>query len=148
MDWQRRSRRHGRRPGPGDPPPQPPTALVHEAYLGLVRSDQTTWQNRAHLYVAAAEARQDGPARVGHGPRLALPGAGRQPKRQASKELVDRVRALRHDLKVLYISGYTDDVISRHGITQTEASFLKKPYSAEHLARKIRSLLEHVGPQR
>ena len=32
------------------------TALVHEAYLRLVRSDQTTWQNRAHFYVAAAEA--------------------------------------------------------------------------------------------
>ena len=32
------------------------TALVHEAYLRLIGSDQTQWGNRAHFYVAAAEA--------------------------------------------------------------------------------------------
>jgi RNA polymerase sigma factor (TIGR02999 family) len=33
-----------------------PTALVHEAWLRLVASDQQTWQNRAHFFAAAAEA--------------------------------------------------------------------------------------------
>src|SRR5437667_6508980 len=33
-----------------------PTALVHEAWLRLVRSDQQSWQNRAHFFGAAAEA--------------------------------------------------------------------------------------------
>src|SRR6266700_1109112 len=33
-----------------------PTALVHDAWLRLVNSDQRTWQNRAHFFAAAAEA--------------------------------------------------------------------------------------------
>ena len=58
------------------------------------------------------------------------------------KELVDRIRTKRKDTRVLFVSGYTDDVILKHGIQEGEATFLKKPFSADGLVAKIRELLE------
>jgi CheY-like chemotaxis protein len=43
--------------------------------------------------------------------------------------------------KVIYMSGYTDDAISRHGVLEPGAQFLQKPFSPEALARKIRESL-------
>jgi two-component system cell cycle sensor histidine kinase/response regulator CckA len=54
--------------------------------------------------------------------------------------------ASRPGLKVLYVSGYTDSTIARHGLTEGEA-FLQKPFSGEALARKVRSMLDAPVPQ-
>jgi two-component system, cell cycle sensor histidine kinase and response regulator CckA len=45
------------------------------------------------------------------------------------------------DLKVIYISGYTSDIVTRHGISQNGANFIQKPFSPDELVRKIRQLL-------
>ena len=58
------------------------------------------------------------------------------------KELADRIRARRKDIRVLFVSGYTDDVILKHGISEGSVTFLKKPFSAEGLVGKIRGLLQ------
>ena len=58
------------------------------------------------------------------------------------QELADRIRAKRKDTRVLFVSGYTDDVILRHGIMEGNVTFLKKPFSADGLAGKIRELLK------
>jgi len=46
------------------------------------------------------------------------------------------------ELKVIYISGYTDDAIARHGIIEEGTFFIQKPFSVETLAAKIRQLLD------
>jgi PAS domain S-box-containing protein len=57
-------------------------------------------------------------------------------------ELVERLQSQRPDLKVLYISGYTNDEIVRRGVRRTEAHFLQKPFTSEELMRKVRQVLD------
>ena len=57
------------------------------------------------------------------------------------RELYRRLAALRPDLKVLYMSGYTDNVILHHGILETGINFIQKPFSVQGLANKIRTIL-------
>jgi DNA-binding response OmpR family regulator len=55
--------------------------------------------------------------------------------------LYERLRAVRPDLKVLYISGYTGDVMSRHGIADEPDLLLQKPFTAAGLTRRIHAIL-------
>jgi len=57
-------------------------------------------------------------------------------------ELVERLLARRPNLKVLYISGYTNDEVVRRGIRRTDAHFLQKPFTAQELMRKVRKVLD------
>jgi two-component system, cell cycle sensor histidine kinase and response regulator CckA len=61
-------------------------------------------------------------------------------------ELVDMLQPSRPDLKVLYISGYTNDEIVRRGISNSGAAFLQKPFASDDLVRKVRELLDARTP--
>jgi two-component system cell cycle sensor histidine kinase/response regulator CckA len=58
-------------------------------------------------------------------------------------ELAERMRRVRPDTKVLFMSGYTDDAVVRHGIIANGVHFLQKPFTPEALARKVRETLDH-----
>jgi PAS domain S-box-containing protein len=60
----------------------------------------------------------------------------------SGRRLAERMEIVRPELKVLYLSGYTDDAIVHHGITDDDAPFLQKPFSPLTLARKVRQLLD------
>jgi CheY-like chemotaxis protein len=62
--------------------------------------------------------------------------------RLSGRELVTRLTNTRPDLKVLYISGYTDDSIFRHGVLEGGVAFLQKPFNLKDLAHKIRGVLD------
>jgi nitrogen-specific signal transduction histidine kinase/ActR/RegA family two-component response regulator len=53
----------------------------------------------------------------------------------------DVIKEARPAIKVLYLSGYTDEAIIRHGVLGAGAAFLNKPFSSEALLRKVRELL-------
>lgn len=57
------------------------------------------------------------------------------------KELRDRIKILRPDIKVLFMSGYTSDVIVHHGIAEEGVNFIQKPFSLNDFARKIQDIL-------
>jgi two-component system cell cycle sensor histidine kinase/response regulator CckA len=65
--------------------------------------------------------------------------------RLSGRELADRLRLHQPDLQVLYMSGYTDDAVVRHGLLEGEMAFLQKPFTAVSLARKVRAVLEGAG---
>jgi two-component system, cell cycle sensor histidine kinase and response regulator CckA len=55
-----------------------------------------------------------------------------------TKRLVER----RPALKVIYMSGYTDEAIVRHGVLDPGIAFIHKPFTSEALGRKIRDVLD------
>ena len=57
------------------------------------------------------------------------------------KELSERLKRLRPNLKVLFISGYPADVIAHRGVLDAGVAFLNKPFSPEELAQKVREVL-------
>jgi len=62
--------------------------------------------------------------------------------KMSGPELAKRLRLLRPDIKVLYMSGYTDDTIIRHGMLDPKTAFLQKPFTPEDLRRKVRDVLD------
>ncbi|HMD72005.1 MAG TPA: two-component regulator propeller domain-containing protein [Bryobacteraceae bacterium] len=61
------------------------------------------------------------------------------------KELSERLKALRPDLKVMFTSGYTADVIAQRGVLDQGLSFLQKPYDLHELAAKVGELLGNAS---
>ena len=59
-------------------------------------------------------------------------------------ELARRLRRNRPEMKNLFMSGYTDDSVVRHGVLEAKVAYLQKPLTAEVLARKVREVLD--GP--
>ena len=58
------------------------------------------------------------------------------------KQLRDRLIMLRPDLKTLYMSGYTADVIAHHGVIDEDVYFLQKPFSEQTLLFTVRQILD------
>ena len=57
------------------------------------------------------------------------------------KELADRLRPLRSDLRVLYMSGYADNVIAHGGVLDSGVDYIAKPFTPESLTGKVRAVL-------
>lgn len=58
------------------------------------------------------------------------------------REVAERLTSLRPGIKVLFMSGYTDETIVHLGIVDQGTAFLQKPFTADVLARKVREVLD------
>jgi two-component system, cell cycle sensor histidine kinase and response regulator CckA len=58
------------------------------------------------------------------------------------RPLAERLLALKPQAKVLFLSGYTNDAVLRHGVLETDYAFLQKPFSTGALAQKVRDVLD------
>jgi nitrogen-specific signal transduction histidine kinase/CheY-like chemotaxis protein len=61
--------------------------------------------------------------------------------KMSGREFADRLLQLRPNTKLLYVSGYADDVVLHSGVSMQGMTFLQKPYSLRQLAVKVQSLL-------
>ncbi len=60
----------------------------------------------------------------------------------SGRELAEQIKTLRPQLKLLYMSGYTDDTVVRHGLLAAEVEYLSKPFSSHSLVSKVREVLD------
>ena len=61
---------------------------------------------------------------------------------QSGTELAGRAAVLRPGMKLLLMSGYTDDAIMRHGVLDAGTAFLQKPFTPRTLAQRVREVLD------
>ena len=61
---------------------------------------------------------------------------------QGGRDLADEIRRTRPGIAVMFVSGYTDDDILRHGVEVAREAFLQKPFTSRSLARKVREVLD------
>jgi CheY-like chemotaxis protein len=64
----------------------------------------------------------------------------------SGRELAERLERLQPGIKVLFMSGYTDDSIVQRGVLEQNAQFIQKPFNPEALAGKVRTILGPAGP--
>ncbi len=60
------------------------------------------------------------------------------------RELAEKLTAIRPNLKCLYMSGYTDNVIAHRGILDEGVNFIRKPFGIDDFAARVRQVLDHL----
>jgi CheY-like chemotaxis protein len=66
---------------------------------------------------------------------VVMPGLG-------GRATAERLAERHHGLRVLFVSGYTDDAVIRHGVLHDKVNFLQKPFTPAVLAWKVREVLD------
>ena len=69
--------------------------------------------------------------------------------RMSGRKLVEEFLTVRPGTKILYMSGYTDDAVVRHGVLDPGTPFMQKPFTVDVLAHKVRQAIDGAaGPGR
>jgi FixJ family two-component response regulator len=63
----------------------------------------------------------------------------------SGKDFVDRLASIRPGVRAVFMSGYTGDVILKHGLLEAGTQFIGKPFTQAELLRKVRYALDGAG---
>jgi signal transduction histidine kinase/CheY-like chemotaxis protein len=131
---------------PPGPPVRPPTGsetvLVVEDEPQLRALMRRTLAGRGYAVLEAEHGRQALEIAAAHPGAIHLLLTDVVMPHLSGKELAERLLALRPGLRVLFISGYSDEAIERHGVLTPGAMYLQKPVLPDALARSVREVLD------
>ncbi len=128
--------------------PAPPRAAVEGGTVLLVEDDEEMRQLSREILEAQGyhvlEA-QDGEAALelseGHAGPVHLLLTDMVMPRMTGRQLAERLRSSRSEMRVLFVSGYAGDMVVRDGDLEAGMAFLQKPFTPNQLGRKIRELM-------
>jgi len=66
----------------------------------------------------------------------------------SGKEVAEQLTKMQPGLKVLFMSGYTDEAIVHHGVLDANVEFIQKPFTPVGLSKKIREVLDKTNGRR
>ncbi|MDY3557942.1 GAF domain-containing protein [Gemmata sp. JC673] len=118
------------------------TVLLAEDEDGLRRLAKMVLQRAGYTVLEARHGgealhlceRHDGPIHL-LATDVVMPSMG-------GRQAAERLRVLRPEMRVLFLSGYTDDTVVRHGVLEADVAFLQKPFSPDALVQKVREVLD------
>ena len=134
---------------PAAPSPAPPVSVRGSETVLLVEDDEMirtlvpkVLKANGYTVLVAANGREaervagqhDGPIHLLM-TDVVMPG-------MSGREVAQRLAAARAGIRVLYLSGYTDDAIVHHGVLEPGVAFLQKPFTPAVLGRKVREVLD------
>lgn len=118
------------------------TLLVVEDEAGIQKLIKRMLEGIGYIVLTAGSAKQALKLSKIHGHKICLVITDVIMPEMNGRELADCLKALNPDLGVLFMSGYTAEVISRLGILDQGVHFIEKPFSVESLADKVQEVLK------
>jgi PAS domain S-box-containing protein len=118
------------------------TVLLVEDEPAILTMGKAMLQRLGYTVLAAATPSEATELAEAHGRDICLMISDVIMPAMNGQELATQIRRIKPDLKCLFMSGYTADVIARQGILHEGVHFLQKPFSNDELATKIRDVLE------
>jgi PAS domain S-box-containing protein len=128
------------------PPISPPTGsetiLLVEDEPALRAIARRALERRGYRVLEASDGEMALALATAHPERIDLLLTDVVMPRLSGREIADALTVSRKDLKVLYMSGYTDDAIVQHGVLDPTLAFLQKPFTPDLLTQKVREVLD------
>lgn len=134
--WQREADQEPPQPGHGE------TVLLVEDDPGILHLGRIMLEKLGYRTLTASSPEEAIALGELHGERIDLLATDVIMPGMNGKELAERLTRLQPEMAVLYMSGYTADVIAQHGVLDEGVTFLQKPFSIKTLSDKIRDALE------
>lgn len=125
------------------PPSKGETLLLVEDHPLLRRVTVRGLTALGYVVIAAENGEEALRLAAAHGGTIDLLVTDEVMPKMGGHELAQRLTAQRPGLRVLYVSGYTEDSIVRNGEPRYGRLFLPKPFTPDELARRVREVLDH-----
>ncbi len=124
------------------PPVAHETILVVEDETSILRMTRSMLERQGYTVLTASLPREALRLAAEHDGNLDLLIADVVMPEMNGRELTAELLSLHPDLKCLFMSGYTSNVIAHHGVLEDGLSFIQKPFSSQELAAAVRKTLE------
>ncbi len=130
-------------------PPEPAGTLAGTETILLAEDDEILrplarglLQRLGYTVLAGGSAEEALALAHAHGGQIHLLIADVVMPGESGRQLARRLVEVRPDMRVLYMSGYTDDAIVHHGMLEAGLNYLQKPFTPAVLARRVREVLD------